>query len=284
MKQKSFLLILGLGLLFLTPLHADERTRIYNLSIELERIASTLAASSYEYFKGRDQTISEDEQAVLFKSEALASSCRLFSRLVGEESGYFRGSYLRTNLYQAFLYLVRAFKDLDETMARVGLRPYQVSDMNDVLEQMEREFARWPSEDSLPYLHQKYVKGRGTTVYLIERKGLGNYVLHPFYDLESLYRYNYQLNRGKDPWKYLVQVREETLVKMTKGEMIKLSFEGCLVIEMSNRPQRPVYLIEKGKKRGVTSPAVLQRLGGWDKVYEVPPEVIAKYPDGEPIK
>ncbi|RLE01799.1 MAG: hypothetical protein DRJ11_08795, partial [Candidatus Aminicenantes bacterium] len=107
---------------------------------------------------------------------------------------------------------------------------------------------------------------------------------HPFKDLESLYRYNYQLKRGKDPWKYLVQVREETLAKMTRGEMIELTFEGCLVIEMSNRPNRPVYLIENSRKRGVTSPAVLQRLGGWDKVYEVPAEIIAKYPEGEPIR
>jgi len=44
-----------------------------------------------------------------------------------------------------------------------------------------------------------------------------------------------------------------------------------------------VYLIEAGKKRGVTSPRVLERLGGWSKVYEVPAEVIAGYPDGDPI-
>jgi hypothetical protein len=42
-------------------------------------------------------------------------------------------------------------------------------------------------------------------------------------------------------------------------------------------------LIEDGKKRGVTSPRVLQRLGGWSRVLEVPAEVIAGYPDGKPI-
>lgn len=286
MKPKSFLLFFGLGLslLMLVPLWGDERIQIYNLSLELEKMASALAASSYEHFKGLDQTISQDEQAVLFKSEAFASSCRLFSRLAAEESGYFRGSYLRTNLYQAFLYLVRAFQELDETMTTAQLRPYQIRDINNILEQIEREFSQWPSEDSLPYLHQKYVKGRGSAVYLIERQGLGEYVLRPFHDLESLYRYNYQLKRGRDPWKYLVQVREETLARMTRGEPIELNFEGCLVIEMSNRPNRPVYLIENGKKRGVTSPAVLQRLGGWDKVYEIPAEIIGKYPDGEPVR
>ena len=278
------LVVFALGFWLVTSLQADERTRIYNLSLELERLASELAASSYEHFKGWNQTITEEEQAVLFKSEALAASCRLFTRLAAEKSGYFRSGYIRTNLYNAFLYLARAFRELDEAMQQAGVRPYRMNDIQNLLERMEREFARWPSEDNLAYLHQKYVKGRDAAVYLIERRGLGDYVLHPFKDLESLYRYNYQLKRGKDPWKYLVQVREETLAKMTRGEMIELTFEGCLVIEMSNRPNRPVYLIENGRKRGVTSPAVLQRLGGWDKVYEVPAEVIAKYPEGEPIR
>jgi hypothetical protein len=33
----------------------------------------------------------------------------------------------------------------------------------------------------------------------------------------------------------------------------------------------------------VTSPQVLQRLGGWSRVFEVPVEVVEKYPEGEPI-
>ncbi len=32
--------------------------------------------------------------------------------------------------------------------------------------------------------------------------------------------------------------------------MISLDFEGWLIIEQSNRPNRPVYLIEGGKKGG----------------------------------
>ena len=81
-----------------------------------------------------------------------------------------------------------------------------------------------------------------------------------------------------------MEVPYETLERMEEGPMLNLSFEGELVIELSSRPNRPVYLIEHGKKRGVTSPSVLQRLGGWDRVYEVPREIIDSYPEGEPIK
>jgi hypothetical protein len=65
--------------------------------------------------------------------------------------------------------------------------------------------------------------------------------------------------------------------------MIVLNFEGSLIIEQSNRPGRGVYLIENGKKRGLANPQVVQRLGGWSKVLEVPAEVIAAYPGGDPI-
>ena len=65
--------------------------------------------------------------------------------------------------------------------------------------------------------------------------------------------------------------------------MIDLDFEGWLIMEQSTRPNRPVYLIEGGKKRGITSPQVLQRFGGWGKVYEVPLEVIQGHPDGDPV-
>ncbi len=65
--------------------------------------------------------------------------------------------------------------------------------------------------------------------------------------------------------------------------MIDLNFEGSLIIEQSNRPNRAVYLIQNGKKRGLTSPSVLHRFGGWGKVFEVPKEVIEKYPDGDLI-
>ena len=104
-----------------------------------------------------------------------------------------------------------------------------------------------------------------------------------FRDLESLYRYNYDRKRGKNPWDFLVQVAPATLNKMPEGETIDLTFDGLLIIEEGDRPGRGVYRIEGGKKRGLTSPQVLQRFGGWSRVFEVPAEVILKYAEGEPI-
>jgi len=66
--------------------------------------------------------------------------------------------------------------------------------------------------------------------------------------------------------------------------MINLTFEGNLIIEQSTPPNRSVYLIQNGKKRGITSPQMLQRFGGRDRVFEVPAEVIQSYPDGEPVR
>jgi hypothetical protein len=36
-------------------------------------------------------------------------------------------------------------------------------------------------------------------------------------------------------------------------------------------------------KRGLASPLLVERYGGWKNVYEVTSELIAAYPDGEPI-
>lgn len=271
-------------LLLMTSAHGDRRGEIYRLGLELERQATTLAQSSYEHFKGWSGTISDEEQAVLFKSEALAASCRLFLRLTEESSDYFKTNTLRTNLYSAFIYLTRSFKELEEEIGRAGVLPFSLSNCRRILDRMDYEFSQWPSLDNLAYLHQKYVKARDDTVYMIERRGPGDYARHAFKKLESIYRYNYDLGRGKDPWKYLVEVSAEILDKMEEDEMIDLTFEGYLVIEKGDRPNRPVYLIENGKRRGLTSPDVLRRLGGWSKVYEVPSEVIDTYPEGEPVK
>jgi hypothetical protein len=261
----------------------DERSGVLSLGAELEQKAAELSRSNLEHFRGWNGVISDDEQAVLFKSEAFASSARLFLALGGERSDFYRSGYLRTNLYNAFVYLVRSFRDLEAEMKNAGIMPYVLGDCRKILDRMDAEFSRWPSADNLSYLHQKYVKARNAAVYLIERRGIGDYIRRPFADLGSLFRFNYDLKRGKDPWAYLVEVPEDTLNKMEEGDPIQLSFEGCLIIEMSNRPNRPVYLIEKGRKRGITSPAVLQRFGGWGKVLEVPAEVIAAYPDGDPV-
>jgi hypothetical protein len=281
MRQTTIVLIAILALTCVAA--AEDRSTVLRLGGELEQKAAELARSNLEHFRGWNGAISDAEQAVLFKSEAFAASARLFLVLGGESSDYYQSGYLRTNIYNAFVYLVRAFHDLETEMKGAGIMPYALSDCRKILERMDYEFSRWPSADNLSSLHMKYVKARNAAVYLIERKGIGDYVRRPFTDLGSLCRFNYDLNRGKDPWAYLVQVSEETLSKMEEGEPIRLTFEGCLVIETGNRPNRPVFLIEKGRKRGVTSPAVLQRFGGWGKVLEVPAEVIAPYPDGDPI-
>jgi len=265
------------------PLQADRRQSIYNLGLELERQASDIAESSFSHFRGRNDTISDAEQAALFKSEAFLACTRLFLRLSEENSDYYSAGSLRTNLYNAFLYLAASFRDLEESMKGAGVRPYALSDCRGILNDMEAEFSKWPSADNLAYLHTRYVKAADDTVYMIERVGTGQFVRHAFKDLESIYRYNYDLDRGKDPWQFLSEVSSDTLDRMEKGREIALTFEGRLVIEMSNRPNRGVYLIENGKKRGLTSPRVLDRFGGWGKVWEVPAEVIQKYPDGDPI-
>lgn len=261
----------------------DRRGVIYDLGMELERLSTSLAQESFDHFKGWNGTISDQEQAILFKSEAFAASCRLFLRLTEARSGYYRDDFLRTNIYNAFTYLAGSFSDAEEEMRKGGVMPYSLSDCRKILSRMEREFSQWPAADNLAYLDQRYVKARDATVYLIERSGIGNYVRLPFKNLESLWRYNYDRNRGKDPWKYLVEVSYNTLDKMRKGRMIDLTFEGRMVIEQGTRRDRPVYLIEGGKKRGLTRADLVNRYGGWSKVYEVPREVIDSYPDGDPI-
>jgi len=282
-KGSACLVFCSLFIVLSSAATADRRQSISTLAIELERQASYIAQSSFSYFKGRNNTINDAEQAVLFKSEAFLASTRLFLRLTEDKSDYYSVGFLRTNLYNAFLYLANSFQDLEESMRGAGVLPYALSDCRNILNSMEAEFSRWPAADNLAYLHTRYVKAAHDAVYMIERVGPGQFVRHAFKDLESLYRYNYDLKRGKDPWKFLVEVSSDTLDKMEEGEMIELTFEGRLIIEMGNRPNRGVYLIEDGKKRGLTSPRVLERFGGWAKVLEVPAEVIQRYPDGDPI-
>lgn len=278
-----FSLFLAAG--FALVVWADQRAEIYRIGLDLEKAATYLAESSFEHFRGWDGAISEEEQAILFKSESFAASCRLFLRLAELQSDYYSRNHLRTNLYSAFIYMIRSFNELNDEMRSAGIQPYALRDARNLLERIDYQFSRWPSTDNLAYLHRKYVKGRDATVYMIERRGPGEYVRHRFMNLESIYRYNYDLKRGKNPWDHLVEVDERTLDMMEEGQVIDLAFEGYLIIEQSNRPNRGVFLIENGKKRGVTSPQIItQRYGGWDNVYEVPEEVIRKYPEGEPIK
>jgi hypothetical protein len=262
---------------------ADQRSRIYDLGLELERQAAALAQESFGHFRDWNGTISDQEQGILFKSEAFAASCRLFLKLTEAQSDFFRSAYLRTNLYSAFMYLASAFSELEEEMKRGRVMPYALSDCRKILSRMEREFSAWPDADNLAYLDQKYVKARDATVYLIEKKSISTYIRRPFKNLESLFRYNYDRKRGKNPWQYLVETSEDTLDKMKTGAMIELTFEGQMIIEQSNRKDRGVYLIQNGKKRPLARPDVVERLGGWGKVYEVPREVIDSYEEGDPI-
>jgi len=286
MQKRTFKLCVFLSLLSIVAVAAtgDTRGNIYQLGVDLERTASQLAQSNYEHFRGWNAEFTDVEQSALFKSEAFVASCRLFLRLAEERSEYLKSGYVRTNLYNAFVFLNRTFKDLEDEMRNAGVMPYSLSQCGKILDQMDYNFSEWPSVDNLSYLHEKYVKARDASVYMIERQGTGIYILRAFKNLESLYRYNYTINRGNNPWDHLVEVPYETLERMKEGPVLDLSFEGELVIELSTRPNRPVYLIERGKKRGVTSPRVLQRLGGWERVYEIPAEIINSYPDGEPIK
>jgi hypothetical protein len=283
MRQSAALVFCALGIVLSSAAWADQRQAIYSFGAELERQASYMAESSFSHFKGRNSPINDAEQAVLFKSEEFLATTRLFLRLTEEKSDYYSVGFLRTNLYNAFLYLAHSFQELEVSMRSAGIMPYALSDCRTLLNSMDAEFSRWPAADNLAYLHTRYVKASTDTVYMIERVGPGQFVRHAFKDLESVYRYNYDLNRGKDPWSYLSEVSSDTLAKMEEGEMIALTFEGKLIIEMSNRPNRGVYLVEDGKKRVLTSPRVLERFGGWARVLEVPAEVIQKYPDGTPI-
>ena len=283
-KFVSFLILLFLAG-FLVYAAAPQQQNINRLGQDLVEAATYLAESSFEHFKGWDGTISDQEQAVLFKSEAFAASCRLFLRLSEESSDYYTRRYQRTNLYSAYMYLLKSFRELNEEMRKEGVQPYALRDVDRMLDRMDYEFSKWPAADNLAYLHRKYVKGRDAAVFMIERRGPGEYVLHRFKNLESIFKYNYDLRRGNNPWEHLVDVEESTLDLMEEGASIELTFEGYLIIEQSNRPGRGVYLIENGKKRGITSASIItQRYGGWDNVYEVPAEVIRSYPDGEPIK
>jgi hypothetical protein len=271
------LMVLGAG----TNVSASpQRSRVFDLGVELERQAAALAQESFDHFRGWNGTISDQEQSVLFKSEAFAASCRLFLKLTESQSTYYRTDNLRTNVFSAFT----SFGELEREMRQSNVMPYALSDCRKVLTRMEREFAAWPDADNLAYLDKKYVKAEDATVYLIEKRSLGAYVKRPFKNLESVFRYNYDRNQGKNPWKFMVETSEETLDKMKTEAMINLTFEGKMIIEQSTRKNRGVYLIQGGKKRPLARPEVVERLGGWGKVFEVPAEVIEGYEEGEPIE
>jgi hypothetical protein len=260
-----------------------QRNQIYQIVTELEQQAMALAEESFNHFRDWNGAISDQEQAILFKSEAFAASCRLFLKLAETRSDYFRSDYARTNLFSSFTFLANSFNELEQEMKRGGVMPYALSSCRRIMSRLEQGFRSWPDADNLAYLDQKYVKAEDATVYLIVKKSLGTYAKRPFKNLESLFRYNYDRNRGKNPWDHLVETSEDTLDKMRTEAMIDLTFEGKMVIEQSNRRNRAVFLIENGKKRPLANPDVVARLGGRGRVFEVPREVLDSYEDGDPI-
>jgi hypothetical protein len=262
---------------------SPQRSTIYDLGVELERQATVLAQESFDHFRGWNGTISDREQGILFKSEAFAASCRLFLKLTESQSDFFQKDNLRTNVFNAFTYLAASFGELEREMRGSNVMPYALSDCRKVLTRMESEFAAWPDADNIAYLDGKFVKASDATVYLIEKRSIGAYIKRPFRNLERFFRYNYDRNQGKDPWKFLVETSEETLDKMKTEETIDLTFESKMIIELSTRKDRSVYLIQAGKKRPITRPDIVGRLGGWSQVYEVPREIIDGYENGDLI-
>ena len=261
----------------------EQHGRVFELAGRLAEQATALAQESFDHFRGWNGTISDQEQAILFRSESFAASCRLFLRFAEGQSDFYRADNLRTNLYNAFTWLTASFGELETEMRRGNVMPYALSECRNLLNRAEREFRGWASPDNQAYLDGRYVKAADATVYLIERQGQGQYIKRPFRSLESLFRYNYDQNRGKNPWDFLVEVSGDMLRKMRNGAMIAMTFEGQMIIEQGDRPNRPVYRIERGLKRGLTRADLVARFGGWNRVFEVPREVIDAYQDGEPI-
>jgi len=87
-RQSAVVVFCALGMILTSAARAEQRQVIYNLALELESQASYIAESSFGHFKGRNNTISDAEQAVLFKSEEFLASTRLFLRLTEERSEY----------------------------------------------------------------------------------------------------------------------------------------------------------------------------------------------------
>jgi hypothetical protein len=237
MKKKTYMYGCILVLFIATAIHlgASSRQDIQELGDKLAQQAADLAQSSFERFKGWKGEITDQEQAILFKSESFAASCRLFLRLSEETTG---SDSLRTNLFNAYAFLARSFRELEK-----DFQSYALSDCRETLNELDGAFENWPASDNLAYLHQKFVQASNQTVYLIERLQPGEYMRRPFASLESLYRYNYLQKRSKDPWKYRVQVDRSTLDKMARGEPIALTFDRCLIMDMIESPNRPVFLI-----------------------------------------
>jgi hypothetical protein len=276
----------------------DRSDRLVELAAELERRAVDVARSVSDQMIDRGGSLSDDQIAVLFASEGFSSASRLFLRLTERGGGYTARVSSRSGLERAYRYLARDFNNLEAAARRAGIQPYALSDCASILRRMDSVIGGGGLIDDVnrdgDYTDRnrreqedwngKYVKGRDAAVFLIERRGTGDFIRRPFKNLESLFKYNYDLDRGKNPWGFVAEVPANTLDRMRKGALIERTFEGLMIIEPETRPNRPVYLIRGGKRHGLSRPELVARYGGWGKVYEVPREVIDAYPEGEVIK
>lgn len=267
--------------------------RLIRYAEDLSMRADELAASIAERFDDRFESLTDADIEALFGSEKFLASCRVFLRLAESRTD---SRSRRAGLDEAFTLLSREFNDFQTVARRAGFRTYDLSECADLLERLDREVGArrdysYDREDrvdrdrvSSDAWIGKYAKGPDSSVYLIERQGL-RIVRRPFKSLESLFKYNYDLDRGDNPWDYVADVPAEELDRMRIGDPVERTFEGQMIIEPAGRKQnRSVYLIQNGKKRGLTEASLVAKYGGWNNVREVPKEVIDAYPDGDPIR
>ena len=148
------------------PMRGDRRSFVGQLSADLVQQAEYLSQTSFEYFMGWNGVISNPEQAILFKSEEFAASCRLFRRLAQAQTDFFRVDSMRTNLYNASLYVAASFRQLEEQMRLGGMpsdfgrmrrdgRPFEqrlnrgaagplgLAECRRILDRIEAEFSSW---------------------------------------------------------------------------------------------------------------------------------------------
>ena len=137
MKKNVMLFALAVFMVaaFAQEAFASSRQDIQELGDKLAQQAANLAQSNFDHFKGWKNEISDREQAVLFKSEAFAASCRLFLRLSEENNGFTGSDNLRTNLFNAFTFLARSFSELEK-----DFQSYDLNDCRETLNDLERAF------------------------------------------------------------------------------------------------------------------------------------------------
>jgi hypothetical protein len=115
---------------------------------------------------GWNGIVSDQEQAILFKSEEFTAACRLFSKLAQNQTNYFRLESLRTNLYSASRYVAASFRQLEGQMRLGGMqgdfnrmrrdgRPFEqrmnrgttgplgLAECRRILDRLEVEFSSW---------------------------------------------------------------------------------------------------------------------------------------------